>query len=73
MQPTLEDGLRALEEATALAKAIQVELTDDYLRLFAAVEALPQNQPGADKSGRWLGSRAYWAFVERGRIVEQKR
>ena len=73
MEPTLEDGLRALEEATALAKAIQVELTDDYLRLIAGVEALPQNQAGADKSGRWLGSRAYWGFVERGRIVEPKR
>ena len=50
MRPTLEDGLRALEEATALAKSIHIELTDDYLRLITAVEALPQNQAGADKT-----------------------
>lgn len=60
MKPTLEDGLRALREATELAKSIRIELTDDYLELIATVEALPQNQPGADKSGRWRGSRAYW-------------
>lgn len=70
MKPTLEDGLRALREATELAKSIRIELTDDYLDLITTVEALPQNQSGADKSGRWRGSRAYWNFVARGRIVE---
>jgi hypothetical protein len=59
MRPTLEDGLRALREATELAKTIRIDLTEDYLRLIAAVEALPQNQSGADKS--WV-SRAERAF-----------
>ncbi len=66
MRPTLEDGLRALEEATELAKGIRVDLTDDHLRLIAAVEALPENQSGAQKSGRWLGSRAYGASSHAG-------
>ena len=64
MRPTLEDGLRALEEATELAKGIRVDLTDDHLRLIAAVEALPENQSGADKSwvARLLGdSRSHHA------------
>jgi hypothetical protein len=73
MRPTLEDGLRALREASESAKSIRVDLTEDYLQLIAAVEALPENQSGADKSGRWLGGRAYWNFVSRGRIVEPGR
>ena len=73
MRPTLEDGLRALGEAGDLAASIRIELTDDYLRLIAVVEALPQNRSGADKSGRWLGGRAYWSFVSRGHIVEPER
>jgi hypothetical protein len=55
MHVTLEDGLRALREATELAKEIHVELDNEYLRWIKWVEALPQNQSGADKSGRWLG------------------
>ena len=66
MRPTLEDGLRALREATDLAKDIRIELTEDYLRLIAAVEAMPENQPGADKSGRWRGSRSYWRRLHEG-------
>ncbi len=73
MNPTLEDGLRALREATELAKTIRIELTEDYLRLIAVVEGLPQNRSGADKTGRWRGSRAYWSFVTCGRIVDRKR
>ncbi len=57
MKPTLEDGLQALREAAELARRIKIELTDEYLA--AQVEALPKNQSGVDKSGRWLGSRAY--------------
>jgi len=72
MKRSLEDGLRALREATELAKSIRIELTDDYLELIALVEALPQNQSGADKSGRWRGSRAYWSFIASGRIVEPR-
>jgi hypothetical protein len=55
MPTTLEHALRALDEAVERAKSIQIDLTDDYLQRIAEVEALPQNQSGADKSGRWLG------------------
>ena len=73
MGPTIEDGLRALREATELAKDIRIDLTDDYLRLIALVEALPQNQGGAAKSGRWLGSRANWNYLRHGRFVARSR
>jgi hypothetical protein len=48
--PALDDALRALEEAARLAPLIRIELDDDYLRAIAIVEALPQNQSGADKT-----------------------
>lgn len=51
--PTLEDGLRALDEATELAKSIRIDLDEAYLRAIAVAEDLPDNQPGADKS--WIG------------------
>lgn len=68
MRPTLEDGLRALAEATELAKSIRVELDEEYLRLIALAEALPSNQPGADKT--WVehtvqASKRYFASVVR--------
>ena len=45
-----------IRDASEQAAQIRIELTDYYLALIDCVEALPQNQPGADKSGRWLGS-----------------
>jgi len=36
-------------------------LTPDYLRLIDKVEALPQNQAGADKSWVWRADRAFLA------------
>lgn len=58
-----------LEDAAEFVKTHRVALTDDYLARIEAVEALPSNQSGADKSGRWRGSRAHlqaWlARVER--------
>ena len=59
MDPELERALRALEEAAEFVKNHRFELTDDYLALIDRVEAMPQNQSGADKSGRWRGSRSY--------------
>jgi len=59
--PTLEDGLRSLDEAAALAPSIRVELDQEYLRAIAIVEALPENQSGADKSWVW---RMEYAFRE---------
>jgi hypothetical protein len=73
MKPTLEDGLQALREAAELARHITIELTDEYLSMITQVEALPQNQSGVDKSGRWLGSRAYWkAAVSSARLLPRK-
>jgi hypothetical protein len=50
MRPTLEDGLRALREASEQAASIRIDLDEEYLRAIRLVEALPQNQSGADKT-----------------------
>jgi hypothetical protein len=50
MSVTVEDGLRALEEAAIHARTIVVDLDEAYLRHIAEVEAMPSNQPGADKT-----------------------
>jgi hypothetical protein len=71
VKPTLKDGLRALSEATELARGIRIELTDDYLRRIELVEALPENQSGAVKGSRWLGSPRLGDILERGRFVER--
>lgn len=53
MPGTIEDGLRALREATELAKTIRVDLDEGYLKAIALAEALPDNQAGADKTWVW--------------------
>ena len=58
MADDLERVLRGLEEAREFARTYRFEMTDEYRQLIAQVEALPRNQSGADKSGRWLGSQA---------------
>jgi hypothetical protein len=50
MHSTIDDALRALQEAAEQAPSIRIELDDSYLQAIAAVEALPQNCSGADKS-----------------------
>lgn len=55
----LERVLRGLEEAREFAKSYRFEMTDEYRALIAQVEALPRNQPGADKSGSWPAMQAY--------------
>ena len=49
MGPTV-DTLRALDEVAEHAKSIRIEVDDEYLELIALAEALPENQPGADKT-----------------------
>ena len=61
MKPTLEDGLRALREATDLAASIRIDLDEAYLRAIALVEARPENQSGADKSWVWRTDAAFRA------------
>jgi len=53
MGVTLDDGLRALEEAAVQARSIVIELDEEYLRHIAEVEAMPANQPGSDKTWVW--------------------
>jgi hypothetical protein len=69
---TLEDGLRILAEATELAKSIRIDLTDDYLRLIAQVEAMPRNQNGADKSYVWRAEQAFRATFKNARLIERQ-
>jgi hypothetical protein len=47
---TVEDGLRAVREATRLAALIRIDLDDKYRRAIAIAESLPDNQSGADKT-----------------------
>lgn len=65
MRSTLEDGLRALREATELAASIRIELDDQYLRAIALAEALPQNQSGSDKSWVWRMEHAFREHFKR--------
>jgi hypothetical protein len=74
MDPDVQRALAAIEDAAEKARSDRVDLTDDYLSLLARVEAMPQNQSGAVKSSRWIGSyaehRRWFADV---RLVRPKR
>jgi len=72
MDPELKRALRGLEEAAEFARHYRFEMTPDYVALIERVEALPQNQNGADKSGRWLGSVAQ-ARAALARVVPARR
>jgi hypothetical protein len=69
MKSTLEDGLRALDEAAELAKSIRIDLDDDYLRAIAIAEALPANQAGSDKTWVWRMDRAFRDHYKRAKPV----
>jgi hypothetical protein len=56
----LDRVLRGLHEAQEFARTYRFEMTDHYRALIARVEAMPRNQSGADRSGRWLGSQTDW-------------
>lgn len=59
MEGDLNRVLRGLEAEREFASSYRFEMTDDYLSLLAQVEALPGNQPGADKSHVCVALRAY--------------
>jgi hypothetical protein len=65
--PTLEDALRSLDESVALAESITIDLDEEYLRAIAIVEALPENQSGADKSWVWRMEHAFREHYRRAR------
>jgi hypothetical protein len=46
------EDTRLLRDAREAARSVRLELTDEYLSLVEAVEALPDNQPGSDKTHR---------------------
>jgi hypothetical protein len=47
-------------------------MTEDYLALLAQVEAMPQNQSGADKSHVWRGLHAFMETFENVRLLPRK-
>jgi hypothetical protein len=59
MEGELEAVLRGLDTAVERAHRYRFELTQEYLALVARIEALPENQPGADKSHVSRDLRAY--------------
>ena len=59
MAGDLERVLEGLRDTSAFAASYRFEMTDEYRALIARVEALPGNQPGADKSRVWPAWRAY--------------
>ena len=59
MKSTVENGLRILREAAEQAAQVRIDLTDDYRELIAQVEALAENQAGADKS--WVAHLLDWS------------
>ena len=69
MDVTLADALRMLDEAFEQAKSIRIELDEEYLRLIARAEALPQNQSGADKTWVWRMDQAFREHYRRARRV----
>jgi len=73
MKPTLGDGLRALREATELAKSIRIVLDEQYLRWIAEIEARPENQSGTDKSRVWRRDRAFRDLFIRATPAERDR
>jgi hypothetical protein len=62
MDPELDDGLRALDEAARAAESIRIEVDDQYVRWIAELEARPDNQSGADKTGVWHSQQVYLEF-----------
>lgn len=58
MADDLERIGRVFEGVQEFARRYRFEMTDEYRALIARVEAMPRNQSGADKSGRWVGSYA---------------
>ena len=50
MDSELEAVLRMLDDAVEQAKSIRIDLDAPFLRGIAIIEALPENQSGADKT-----------------------
>jgi hypothetical protein len=57
MTSDAERALRAIRAAATAAEGIRVDLSEGYLALIHMVEALPENQTGADKTARVAAAR----------------
>jgi len=68
----LERVLRGLEKAAEFVKTYRFEMTEEYLGLLARLEAMPQNQSGADKSHVWPGLQAYRNSFKNVRLLPRK-
>jgi len=61
VDPGVERALAALDEAERVERqAPGRDLDPEYARDIAAVMARPENQDGADKSGRWAIHEFCW-------------
>lgn len=69
MDPEVERALEGLKKSAEFARTYRFELTPEYLDLIARVEAMPQNQSGADKSGIWRGLQSYKSFFKNVKYV----
>jgi hypothetical protein len=66
---TLEDGLRALREATERAESIRPTVDEQYLQWILQVEARPENQSGSDKTGIWHAQQLFLDFFKHARRI----
>jgi hypothetical protein len=73
MRSTLEDGLRALREATELAKSIHPTVDDQYREWILQIEALPENQSGSDKTWVWEAQQTFLDFFKLPRRTVRRR
>jgi len=64
MKSTLEDGLRALERASELAKSIHPTVDEQYRQWILHIEGLAENQSGNDKSGGWHAQQTFLSFFK---------
>ena len=62
VDPQRQQALRGLEEAVAFAATYRFQMTDEYLQLLAAVEAMPENRDGSEKGHVWRAVQAYREF-----------
>jgi hypothetical protein len=64
MKSTLEDGLRALERASELAKSIHPTVDEQYRQWILQIEARPENQSGSDKAWVWQAQQTFLSFFK---------
>ena len=72
MKSTLEDGLRALERASELAKSIHPTVDEQYLQWILEIEARPENQSGTDKTWVWRAEQAFLDVFRNARDMTRK-